>query len=116
MRRKLDAPTRYEEQPSDLALKRAYRFGDGGLGERKSLRGFSEMQVRSDRKEAIDLPQVHAALRLPIDRPRQSYSSLRFLTGLGKIGFGSARKGCPAGAKCRRMENAPVGAAKIPSR
>src|SRR3984957_16707480 len=75
--RQLDAPTRsYEERPAHLMLQGAYRFGDRGLGERKPLRRLSEMQVRSDRKEAIDLPQVHAALRQPINRPRRLNATL----------------------------------------
>jgi hypothetical protein len=75
--RQLDAPARsYEELAAHLLLQGAYRFGDRGLRERKPLRRLSEMQVRCDRKEAIDLPQVHAALRQPIYRPRRLNATL----------------------------------------
>src|SRR5271155_2411318 len=58
--RQLNAPARSDEElPPNLLLQRIYRFGDGGLGERQSLRRFSEMQVHGDRQEAVDLPQFH---------------------------------------------------------
>ncbi len=42
--RQLNTPARsYEQLPAHLMLQGTYRFGDGGLGERKSLRRFSEM-------------------------------------------------------------------------
>jgi hypothetical protein len=42
--RQLDAPARSDEQlPSHFVLQGAYRFRDGGLGERQSPRRFSKM-------------------------------------------------------------------------
>jgi hypothetical protein len=61
--RQLDTPARSDQQWSaHLLLQRAYRFGDGGLGKRESLRRFSEMEILRDRQEAVDLPQFHTVL------------------------------------------------------
>jgi hypothetical protein len=44
------------------------------------------MQVRCNRKEAIDLPQVHAALHQPIDRPLRLNVSLPSLMRIRNLG------------------------------
>jgi hypothetical protein len=77
--RQLDAPARSDEQWSaDLLLQGAYRFGDGGLSERQSLRRSSEMEILRDRQEAVDLPQFHRlSPRQPIDRTGRLNASLR---------------------------------------
>jgi hypothetical protein len=63
--RQLDAPARSDEQWSaHFLLQGSYRFGDGGLGERESLRRFSEMEILRDRQETVDLPQFHACPRV----------------------------------------------------
>jgi|ERR1700733_2213612 hypothetical protein len=63
--RQLNPPARsYEELTTNLFLQRIDRFGDGGLRERQSLRRSSEVEIRSDRQEAVNLPQFHAEPRV----------------------------------------------------